>query len=291
MQHAVGSPLPPPHQPGQGPAAGWSPAAHQPGPSSTARPGAPRAPPPCPRRPLHRATPRRPRSPAPPPAPHHSPAPDTTGHVPLPPGGPVAMPSAPPATTVHPGRHQHDPRRAADRPRGCRQDERRQVLGGPPPGPHRTHQPRRRTRMGPLGLRRPAVGLERRTRRRSTAWPAAPAASPPATSWPTASPASSTTPSSPTARSSASAAGSATWAPACSPSSSSPAWRSSWNATPSAPATAASPTRRWPASTAVWRAGTARACRSSTTPSWTSPRRRGSWTTYWPRSIASPPNW
>ncbi|MDX3568968.1 Pro-rich N-terminal domain-containing protein, partial [Streptomyces sp. ID05-47C] len=32
MQHAVGSPLPPPHQPGQGPAAGWSPAAQHPGP-------------------------------------------------------------------------------------------------------------------------------------------------------------------------------------------------------------------------------------------------------------------
>ncbi|WP_369123896.1 Pro-rich N-terminal domain-containing protein [Streptomyces mexicanus] len=32
MQHAVGSPLPPPHQPGHGPAAGWSPAAHHPGP-------------------------------------------------------------------------------------------------------------------------------------------------------------------------------------------------------------------------------------------------------------------
>ncbi|WP_333737834.1 Pro-rich N-terminal domain-containing protein, partial [Streptomyces sp. IBSBF 2806] len=32
MQHAVGSPLPPPHQPGHGPAAGWSPAAQHPGP-------------------------------------------------------------------------------------------------------------------------------------------------------------------------------------------------------------------------------------------------------------------
>ncbi|MYS50402.1 hypothetical protein GTW46_10065, partial [Streptomyces sp. SID6013] len=27
MQHPVGSPLPPPHQPGHGPALGWSPAA------------------------------------------------------------------------------------------------------------------------------------------------------------------------------------------------------------------------------------------------------------------------
>ncbi|WP_241194095.1 Pro-rich N-terminal domain-containing protein, partial [Streptomyces sp. SID10115] len=30
MQHAVGSPLPPPHQPGHGPATGWSQAAHHP---------------------------------------------------------------------------------------------------------------------------------------------------------------------------------------------------------------------------------------------------------------------
>uniref|UniRef100_UPI000A3A874F AAA family ATPase n=3 Tax=Streptomyces TaxID=1883 RepID=UPI000A3A874F len=38
------------------------------------------------------------------PAPQHGgygpPAPESTGHVPLPPGGPVAMPSAPPATTA-----------------------------------------------------------------------------------------------------------------------------------------------------------------------------------------------
>ncbi|MDG4863805.1 Pro-rich N-terminal domain-containing protein, partial [Streptomyces sp. T-3] len=33
MQHAVGNPLPPPHQPGHGPATGWSPAAHHPGPA------------------------------------------------------------------------------------------------------------------------------------------------------------------------------------------------------------------------------------------------------------------
>ncbi|AZM63345.1 MULTISPECIES: Pro-rich N-terminal domain-containing protein [unclassified Streptomyces] len=77
MQHAVGSPLPPPHQPGQGPAVGWSPAAHHPG-----------------------------RHPGPAPAgyPVPPPPPDTTGHVPLPPGGPVAMPQAPaapdPAATI-----------------------------------------------------------------------------------------------------------------------------------------------------------------------------------------------
>ncbi|WP_431193188.1 Pro-rich N-terminal domain-containing protein [Streptomyces tendae] len=52
MQHAVGSPLPPPHQPGHGPAAGWSPAAHHPGqhpqgpPPDARRPRIP-APPPC----------------------------------------------------------------------------------------------------------------------------------------------------------------------------------------------------------------------------------------------------
>ncbi len=40
-------------------------------------------------------------------------------------------------------------------------------------------------------------------------------------------------------------------------------------------ATAASPTRRSPASTAGWPGGTARACRSSTTPRWTSRRRHG----------------
>ncbi|WP_333773921.1 Pro-rich N-terminal domain-containing protein, partial [Streptomyces sp. IBSBF 3136] len=31
MQHAVGSPLPPPHRPGQGPHTGWASAAHHPG--------------------------------------------------------------------------------------------------------------------------------------------------------------------------------------------------------------------------------------------------------------------
>ncbi|WP_367326340.1 Pro-rich N-terminal domain-containing protein [Streptomyces sp. HUAS ZL42] len=97
MQHAVGSPLPPPHQPGQGPEAGWQPAAQHPGPH---RPGAHQGSAPVP-----------PPPPAPgftppgavPPAPQHAPAPpapDTTGHVPLPPGGPVATPSAPPAAAV-----------------------------------------------------------------------------------------------------------------------------------------------------------------------------------------------
>ncbi|WP_346083426.1 Pro-rich N-terminal domain-containing protein, partial [Streptomyces thermocarboxydus] len=56
MQHAVGSPLPLPHQPGHGPAAGWSPAAHHPGqhqqqgpaaPAHTQPPGYPAPPPPA----------------------------------------------------------------------------------------------------------------------------------------------------------------------------------------------------------------------------------------------------
>ncbi|WP_239110033.1 Pro-rich N-terminal domain-containing protein, partial [Streptomyces coelicoflavus] len=44
MQHPVGSPLPPPHQPGHGPALGWSPAAHHPGPPQGPAPVPPPAP-------------------------------------------------------------------------------------------------------------------------------------------------------------------------------------------------------------------------------------------------------
>lgn len=111
MQHAVGSPLPPPHQPGHGPHAGWAPAAHHPGP----HPGAPRGagpvpPPPGFPAPAHAVPPTPPQPPAPqppvvqPPAPQSAvpPAPDTTGHVPLPPGGPVGMPTAPPAHAAVP---------------------------------------------------------------------------------------------------------------------------------------------------------------------------------------------
>ncbi len=89
MQHAVGSPLPPPHQPGHGPAVGWSPAAHHPG----QHPGPAPVPPPAPGSP----------APGPPAGPQHAsmpPPPDTTGHVALPPGGPVAMPSPPQAPAV-----------------------------------------------------------------------------------------------------------------------------------------------------------------------------------------------
>ncbi|MFE9923585.1 Pro-rich N-terminal domain-containing protein [Streptomyces sp. NPDC005774] len=98
MQHAVGPPLPPPHRPGHGPADGWSPAAHHPGahPPGAHPPGAHQGPAPVPVPPPAPGYP----GPAPQPmgvpqSPH--PPPDTTGHVPLPPGGPVAMPSAPQA--------------------------------------------------------------------------------------------------------------------------------------------------------------------------------------------------
>ncbi|MBL1109210.1 AAA family ATPase [Streptomyces sp. 5-8] len=115
MQHAVGSPLPPPHQPGQGPHAGWASAAHHPGPHPGAAqgPAAPVPPPaapgfpapsgPVPPAPQQPPAPSHPASP-PPPAPHAAGpvAPDTTGHVPLPPGGPVGVPAAPPAAAAVP---------------------------------------------------------------------------------------------------------------------------------------------------------------------------------------------
>ncbi|MFE2990157.1 AAA family ATPase [Streptomyces sp. NPDC059262] len=126
MQHPVGSPLPPPPPSGHGPAAGWSQAAHHPGthpgpgpagppppaPGFAGPPGpsgpvphapAPHAPAPAPHQPAPH--PQAPHSPPPqgqhphPGGPQHAPPPsrDTTGHVQLPPGGPVAMPSPPPA--------------------------------------------------------------------------------------------------------------------------------------------------------------------------------------------------
>ncbi|MGV9454184.1 Pro-rich N-terminal domain-containing protein [Streptomyces sp. NPDC003635] len=101
MQHAVGSPLPPPHQPGHGPAVGWSPAAQHAGPphqgAAPVPPGFAAPPPgPVPPAPHHSAPPHVPQPQAPQHAPQ-PPRPDTTGHVPLPPGGPVAVPSAPAA--------------------------------------------------------------------------------------------------------------------------------------------------------------------------------------------------
>ncbi|MEU1481830.1 Pro-rich N-terminal domain-containing protein [Streptomyces sp. NPDC005760] len=116
MQHAVGSPLPPPHQPGHGPAVGWSQAAPHPGPhhpgahqGSAPVPPPPPAPgfspAPVPPTPPHSQVPPTPPQHSPvPPAPPHSPGPvpDTTGHVPLPPGAPVGAPSGPPAATADP---------------------------------------------------------------------------------------------------------------------------------------------------------------------------------------------
>ncbi|MFD7278052.1 Pro-rich N-terminal domain-containing protein [Streptomyces sp. NPDC059862] len=105
MQHAVGSPLPPPHQPGHGPAAGWSPAAQHPGPHHQGSAPGPQGPVPVPPPPPAPGFTGAPSAPVPP-ASHPTAAqtvptaPDTTGHVPLPPGGPVAMPSTPPATTA-----------------------------------------------------------------------------------------------------------------------------------------------------------------------------------------------
>ncbi|QDQ10446.1 AAA family ATPase [Streptomyces spectabilis] len=123
MQHTVGSPLPPPPQPGHGPATGWSmaaphPSVPQPGPVPVGAPapgfaGAPSGPVPHHpgQTPLPSAThapgaPQAPHAPAAAPHPHaaphathHAPAPparDTTSHIQLPPGGPVAVPSPPP---------------------------------------------------------------------------------------------------------------------------------------------------------------------------------------------------
>ncbi|MDC2948497.1 AAA family ATPase [Streptomyces heilongjiangensis] len=133
MQHAVGAPLPPPHRPGQDPATPWSPAANHQGHPAAPHPGAPGATPPGHAGPSHPVppAPHPGHAPAGPPAPTAPPAPaappgsvpppapgfaggpghppvsppqhtgvprDTTGHVQLPPGGPVTMPSPPPAT-------------------------------------------------------------------------------------------------------------------------------------------------------------------------------------------------
>ncbi|MEW2129925.1 Pro-rich N-terminal domain-containing protein [Streptomyces sp. NPDC005435] len=115
MQHAVGSPLPPPHPPGQGPQAGWAPAAHHPGPPPAAPqgppPGYPTAGAPMPPVPPGAIPPgAMPPVPPPPPAappvagtygPHGS---EATGHVPLPPAAPFGAPPAaapdPSATTL-----------------------------------------------------------------------------------------------------------------------------------------------------------------------------------------------
>ncbi|WP_405538664.1 Pro-rich N-terminal domain-containing protein [Streptomyces sp. NBC_00075] len=122
MQHAVGSPLPPPHQPGQGPDADWSSAAPHAGQQppgahpGSAPPNRPPAPAPvytggAPSGPGSVYTGGAPSGPGPqaphPPVPQHAPVPqhvpvppppDTTGHVPLPQGDFVPTPGSPPAT-------------------------------------------------------------------------------------------------------------------------------------------------------------------------------------------------
>lgn len=122
MQHAVGSPLPPPHQPGQGPDADWSSAAPHAGQQppgahpGSAPPNRPPAPAPvytggAPSGPGPVYTGGAPAGPGPqaphPPVPQHAPVPqrvpvppppDTTGHVPLPQGDFVPTPGPPPAT-------------------------------------------------------------------------------------------------------------------------------------------------------------------------------------------------
>ncbi len=122
MQHAVESPLPPPHQPGQGPDADWSSAAPHAGQQppgahpGSAPPNRPPAPAPvytggAPSGPGSVYTGGAPSGPGPqaphPPVPQHAPVPqhvpvppppDTTGHVPLPQGDFVPTPGPPPAT-------------------------------------------------------------------------------------------------------------------------------------------------------------------------------------------------
>ncbi|MFB7780389.1 Pro-rich N-terminal domain-containing protein [Streptomyces bauhiniae] len=106
MQHAVGSPLPPPHQPGHGPHTTWAEGAPQgpgvpppgfsgagPVPPAPLTPPAPPSQAPAPQQPVpQHAVPQHPVAPPP--------APDASGHVRLPPGGPVGVPAAPPHLTA-----------------------------------------------------------------------------------------------------------------------------------------------------------------------------------------------
>lgn len=104
MQHAVGAPLPPPHQPGNA-AAGWPQQAHHPGPpphppaphasggrAPHPQPMPPQAPPPAP------PAPHAPGQAWPAPPPH-----ETTGHFHLPPADPGAPPAADPGAGRSPG--------------------------------------------------------------------------------------------------------------------------------------------------------------------------------------------
>ncbi|MET9431492.1 MULTISPECIES: Pro-rich N-terminal domain-containing protein [unclassified Streptomyces] len=99
MQHAVGAPLPPPHQPGHAAAAWMNQHQHLQPPTPPGPPPIPHTPPapgwtaPGPQTPSQAAPPQAmPPQTAPPPA---APPRDATGHIQLPPGGPVAVPTPP----------------------------------------------------------------------------------------------------------------------------------------------------------------------------------------------------
>ncbi|MGW2345610.1 Pro-rich N-terminal domain-containing protein [Streptomyces sp. NPDC001661] len=97
MQHAGGSPLPPPHRPGQVPTGPLPQASHAPQPPPPGMPGFSGAPPHHPpAQPPHIQAPQAP-APPPPQAAHppQQPPRETTGHVQLPTGAPVAVPSPP----------------------------------------------------------------------------------------------------------------------------------------------------------------------------------------------------
>nr|WP_145484022.1 MULTISPECIES: Pro-rich N-terminal domain-containing protein [Streptomyces] len=117
MQHAVGAPLPPPHQPGHRPHTGWPSAAPPPGEPPAQGPAAPPPafPPPSPRVPPAQQPPPvppalsghpHPYAPQPPaPARSQGPAPQApegTGHVHLPPGAPFGVPTPAPTATAVP---------------------------------------------------------------------------------------------------------------------------------------------------------------------------------------------
>ncbi|MDX2603505.1 hypothetical protein PV330_26285 [Streptomyces caniscabiei] len=97
MQHAVGAPLPPPHRPGQDPAAPWSPTTNHQGHPAPPHPGAPGANPPGHPGAGHPVPPGSHPGPVPPP-PHAPAAPPTPAAPPVsapPPAPPGSVPSAP----------------------------------------------------------------------------------------------------------------------------------------------------------------------------------------------------
>ncbi|QYX81399.1 ATP-binding protein [Streptomyces akebiae] len=96
MQHAVGAPLPPPHQPGQDPAAPWSPTANHPGHPAPPHPGAPGAHPPGHPGAGHPVPPGTHPGPVPPPPPAPA-APPTPAAPPVSAPPPAPPGSAPPA--------------------------------------------------------------------------------------------------------------------------------------------------------------------------------------------------